>query len=97
MDKADKLRVSRLIHKIGLRYGLPDAAIKEIVESPYLFAHGKFKELELDDIKNEEELDALKTNYNFKALGKLYVNYPSLKKRNKQIKRNDLNMKKWKS
>jgi len=97
MTKDEHKKIKALIHRIGLRYNLPDEVVKRIVESPYEFAHSILSEAKLDGIKSLEELETHKTNFNFKALGKLYVNYPSLERREKQKNFiNKLNKQKWK-
>jgi hypothetical protein len=84
MTKDEHKKIKALIHKLGLKYNLSDDVVKRIVESPYEFAHSILKEAKLDGIQSEDELGEHKTNFNFKALGKLYVNYPSLERREKQ-------------
>jgi hypothetical protein len=98
MTKDEHKKIRALIHRIGLKYNLPDDVVKRIVESPYEFAYITLRQVKLDGIQSEEELKKHKTNFNFKALGKLYVNYPSLERREKQKKFiNILNKKnKWK-
>ena len=94
----DRKLIKMAIHRIGLKYNLTDKIIQQIVDSPYEFAYTILKEIEVDEIKTEEELDDLKTNFNFKALGKLYIAYPLVQRRENQIKRiiNLNNNKKWK-
>jgi hypothetical protein len=84
MTKADEIKIKQLIHKLGLKYKLSDEVIKNIIDSPYEFTYEKLREVVLDGVTTEEELDKLKTNFNYKGLGKLYVDYPSLLKREKQ-------------
>ena len=92
----EKQKVKALIHKIGLKYNLSDEAIKNLTSSPYLFAHGIIKELDLDGIETEEDLNSIPTNFYFKGLCKLYIPFPRVDRRNKQketYKR--LNKKRW--
>mgnify|MGYP000200434711 CR=1 FL=1 len=97
-NKIDEKKIKALIHSIGLKYNLSDHIIKEIVESPYEFTSIIMKELDLDDIKTEEDLSKIKTNFIYKAFAKLYINFPLINRRNKQ-KENIINLnnsKKWK-
>lgn len=97
MSNLHKNKVKKLIHSIGLKHNLSDEVIKKIVNSPYLFAFQKIKELELDDIKTEEELDNIKTNFYFKNLCKLYLPFDRLDRNHKQRDNlKNINNKKWK-
>ena len=97
MDSKHRRTLKSLIHKLGLKYKLSDEIIKHIIESPYEFTFEKLSSLDLKEIDSEEKLINTKTNFSYKALGKLYISYPVLKKRNKQIEHiTDLNNKKWK-
>ena len=84
MSKLDKVKIDNLIHKLGLKYQLPDNVIKEIVESPYKFTLEKIKELELSNIETEEELNSIKTNFIYKGLYKMYIDFASVKRRKQQ-------------
>jgi len=97
MNNIDKKKIARLIHRLGLKYKLSDHIIKEIVESPYLFTSTIIKRLDLDKVKTEEDLSKHKTNFIYKAFGKLYINFLLINKKNKQ-KENiiKLNKNKWK-
>jgi hypothetical protein len=96
MDKVDKIKLKQLIAKLAQKYNLSEETIKNIVESPYHFTYEKLKDLDLDEVKSEDEANELKTNFNYKGLGKLYLNYPSLKAR--QIRKNSVSKinKQWK-
>lgn len=97
MDKRDTQKVDMLIHRLSLKYMLPADTIRNIVNSPYIFADGIIRALNLDSINTEEDLKSKKTNFNFKGFGKLYVSYPLLNNRNRRINNmNNLNIKKWK-
>ena len=93
MDKKDKKKVQQLMHSVGLNHGLTAQQIKEIVESPFEFTAETIKELDLDNVTTEEELSEIKTNFNYRALGKLYLHFPLLARRIKQRK-NILNLNK---
>ena len=84
MDKIDKAKLKKLIHRIGLKYNLRDSEIKELVESPYEFTKEAFIKLNFDDIKTEEELKELKTTFLYKSFGKLYISFALINRRNKQ-------------
>lgn len=84
MSKIDKIKIDKLIHKLGLKYNMRDEDMKELIESPYLFTHEKLKELDLSNVQSEKELDKLKTNFLYKAFGRLYVSFPLIARRNKQ-------------
>ena len=76
-------KVKALIHSIGLKYGLTDDKIKQITDSPYLFADGVINDLSFNKPITEEEFNQLKTNFYFKNLGKLHIPFPRLEKRQK--------------
>lgn len=78
MDKADRIKVKAIMAVLAKKYKLPIDTIEEIVNSPYLFTYEKLKNLNLEEVNSEEETNELKTNFNYKGLGKLYLNYPSL-------------------
>ena len=95
MDKLDRKKISLLIHKLGLKYKLSDNIVKELVESPYEFASIIMKQLNIDDISDEDIKD-LKTNFNFLALGKLYMEESLIKRRIKQKENiNKVNKERW--
>lgn len=83
-NKVDKKKINDLIHSIGLKYQLSDEVIKEIINSPYLFAYEKIRELEISNITTEEELNEIKTNFYFKGLGKLHIPFSRINRRIKQ-------------
>ena len=97
MDKKDERKLKALIHRLGLKYQLSDDIIKEIINSPYLFTYETIKELDLSEVKTEEELLEIKTNFYYKGLGKLHIPFRRVDRRNKQqdsIK--NLNNRRWK-
>jgi hypothetical protein len=92
MNKVDEKKLKTLIHKLGLKYQLPDVVIKEIVESPYEFGASIIKQLNLDNIEDIQELDNTKTNFMFTGFAKLYINPIALKSRiNKRKNKLNLN------
>lgn len=72
MNKQHTLEVNRLIHSIGLKYGLRDVKVKEIVESQFRFIHETIQNLKIDET-SDEDLHELKTNFLLKHIGKLYT------------------------
>lgn len=97
MAKSDDLKIKNLIHTLGLKYGLSDKEIEAIVNSPHLFTKEKMIELELEPGMSEEEFANVKTNFGYKGLGLLYIDYKIYKKRIKQKENiNNINNKRWK-
>lgn len=84
MDKADKIKVKNLMARIAQKHKLPLSVIENIINAPYNFTYEQLKDYNLDEVESEEEANALKTNFNYKGLGKLYLNYPSLLARKKR-------------
>jgi|TARA_R110000822_G_scaffold152112_8_gene291358 hypothetical protein len=97
MDSNQK-KIAALIHRVGLKYNLSDAIIRELTSSPYLFTHTIVKELDLSEVKTEGELEEFKTNFYYKGLGKLHIPFNRVDRKNKQqssIK--DINKRRWKN
>lgn len=84
MDKSDFIKVKSLIHSIGLKYNLPDAKVREIVESQWKFADMKMREIPWETIKTEEDLDNTKTNFLFAPIGRLYVGMIQINRLNRR-------------
>lgn len=78
MSKSDEEKIKQLIHRIGLKYSLRDDDVRKIFESQFRFTYDTIRELELKDL-TEEELEELKTNFQYKYIGKLYINKQTLK------------------
>ncbi|MGK2864880.1 MAG: hypothetical protein ACSLE0_23310 [Chitinophagaceae bacterium] len=85
MDKTDRIKVKNLMAKMAQKYKLPLDVIEKIINSPYWFTYEQLKDYNLDEM-SVEEAKALKTNFNYKGLGKLYLNPPSLKVRQQRRK-----------
>lgn len=97
MSKLDKIKVDALIHSLGLKHNMRDEDMRELVNSPYLFTYEKLKELNIDDVKTEEDLAELKTSFLYKSFGKVFVSFPLINRRNKQRENIiNLNKRKWK-
>ena len=95
-DKIHQIKIKSLIHKLGLKYNLSDKDIREIVNSPYEFTQKTIKELDLDGVRTEEDLNNVKTNFYFKNLFRLYIPFSRVNRRNIQKKTlHNLN-KEWK-
>lgn len=77
-------KLEAIYHRIGLVNNLSKEEVKKIVESPYEFAKEKINELDLKEIKDEEEFNSITTNFLFKYLGKLHTNYRTISGRKKQ-------------
>lgn len=98
MKKSDELKIKKLIHKLGLKYGIKDKDIINIVKSPHLFTKEVMSKIELQPGLTEEEFNNIKTNFGYKGLGLLYIDYKMYKKRVKQRDNiNDINNKRWKN
>lgn len=98
MSKIDKLKLKKLRHHLGLKYGLSDDKIEEITNSPYEFTANKIRELDLSSIKTEEEFNKLKTNFIYTSFFKLIIDYKSIKARNNRRNNiNNINKEKWKN
>jgi len=94
----DKKKLKALIHRLGLKYQLSDEAIKELVDSPYLFTFGIMKALNLTEVETEEDLDNIKTNFYYKGLGKLHIPFSRVDRKNKQQDNvKHLNRRRWKN
>lgn len=83
MDK-DKVKVKQLMDRLAYKYKISAKEIEEIVNSPYHFTYEKLKELKLDEVESEDEAKSLKTNFNYKAFGKLYFSWDALQNRRKR-------------
>jgi len=86
--------IKKLIHDIGLKYGIPDEEVKNIVFSPYQFANEKLKEAneKINKANTPQDVEDLKKVFLFKSLCKLYIcNYRMknlIKKRKNNVRRN---------
>jgi hypothetical protein len=97
MDKADRIKLKQLISKIAKKHGLSAEIVENIINSPYLFTYEKLKDMDFSKVESEEDANKLKTNFNYKGIGKLYFNYRTFEV-NKQRKEEYLkiNNKRWK-
>ena len=89
MDKIDEGEIKRLIHRIGLKYNLRDDIVNKILVSPYKFTREKITELELKEVVDREDAEALKTNFMYLHIGKLYISIDRLLTINKIKQKNE--------
>lgn len=89
MDKVDEAEIKKLIHRIGLKYNLRDDIVNKILVSPYKFTREKITELELKEVVDREDAEALKTNFMYLHIGKLYISIDRLLTINKRKQKNE--------
>ena len=89
MDKIDEGEIKRLIHRIGLKYNLRDDIVNKILVSPYKFTREKITELELKEVVDREDVEALKTNFMYLHIGKLFISIDRLLTINKRKQKNE--------
>ena len=83
--KAEDHRIKKLIHSLGLEFGLQDDVIRKIVQAPFKFTRETISNLDVNNCDmTEEEFKTIKTNFIFSHLGKLYTNFRIFKKLSKQ-------------
>lgn len=73
MTEVDKKKIKDIIHTIGLNNNMKDEDVRNIIESQFRFTSKIIKELNLSNL-SKEQIDNLKTNFNYKYIGKLYTN-----------------------
>lgn len=71
--------ILKILHKVGLNNNLRDIEVKEIYESQFKFIFETIRKLELFE-GDDEDLENLKTNFQIKYLGKLFINKERIKK-----------------
>ena len=89
MDKIDEGEIKRLIHRIGLKYNLRDDIVNKILVSPYKFTREKITELELKEVVDREDAEALKTNFMYLHIRKLFISIDRLLTINKRKQKNE--------
>lgn len=89
MDKIDEGEIKKLIHRIGLKYNLRDDIVNKILVSPYKFTREKITELELKEVVDREDAEALKTNFMYLHIGKLFISIDRLLTINKRKQKNE--------
>lgn len=76
-----KKKLVKKIKEIAKRKNMPESVVQAIFESQFKFTRETIKELELiDEDLSEEEFNKLKTNFNWKHLGKLHTSYRAVQK-----------------
>jgi hypothetical protein len=80
MKKSDDEKIKQILHRVGLNNNLRDDDVRKIFESQFKFTYDTIRELELKEITGEQ-LDDLKTNFQYKYIGKLFINKEILKKK----------------
>lgn len=78
MDKSNNDKVDKMLHSVGLKYGIKDEDIRNIFESQFRFTYDTIRELDFTNL-TKEEIEELKTNFQYKYIGKLYINKKTLK------------------
>lgn len=68
-------KINLKIKELAKKHDLPESIVKEIYESQFRFMREKVQALDLRNTFEEEEFDKLKTNFNFKYLGKFYTKW----------------------
>lgn len=90
--KAEDHRIKKLIHSLGLEFGLQDDVIRKIVQAPFKFTRETISNLDVNKVMTKEEFDNIKTNFIYLHIGKLYTNFRVYEKIKKQ---QDNLRKKW--
>ena len=75
-----------IINKLSVKYNKPIEVIKAIVDSQYDFTRKTIKEIDLNLIQEVEDLENIKTTFNFMGFGKMYINIKKLKAIRKNLK-----------
>ena len=91
MANINKVKVDKLIRKLGQKYNLPHEQIREIVFSQFEFTAEKLKEYNFGTLQDIEELEPMKTTFLFKSLGRLYISPLAVQNLLNRIKRKKRN------
>lgn len=70
-SKADTIK----IRELAAKYGLRPMEVRNIIKSQFEFVRFKTKSLVFKDGMTREEFDAMKKNFTFPAIGKLYASH----------------------
>jgi hypothetical protein len=73
----------KIVNDLMIKYNLSEKEVIEIIESPFIFIRQTIKELDVEDIKTEEEFNNKIKNFNIPSIGKLhgsYYNYKNIQK-----------------
>ena len=80
-------RYEQLLNKLSLKYNKPVSIIRDIVESQFEFTRKNIKEVDLNGVVDNLDLEDMKTTFRFLNIGSLAVNINSLKYINKNKKK----------
>jgi len=80
-------RYEQLLNKLSLKYNKPVSIIRDIVESQFEFTRKNIKEVDLNGVVGNLDLEDRKTTFRFLNIGSLAVNINSLKYINKNKKK----------
>jgi hypothetical protein len=78
-------KINNLIHTLGLLNNLQDEEIRLIVESQFRFTYETIKNLNFENLSNEE-IDDLKKVFYYKYIGKIYTDSEIIQKHNNRSK-----------
>lgn len=76
LDKRQK----DIVRELSIKYKLTEEQIAEIIESPFIFIRSVIKNINVNEVKTEEEFKLKTKNFNIPCIGKLYANYYNFKK-----------------
>lgn len=73
MNESAEKKIKKLIHTIGLNNNLQDEEVKQIIEAQFRFTYETIRNLEFENL-TDEEIDSLKKTFYYKYIGKLFTN-----------------------
>lgn len=81
------------IKDISRKYNIPESVVEEIFNSQFKFYRTKMSEMNLNDVKTEEDYNNLKHIFYFKYIGKFFISWNKVTKIRESInkKNNKLN------
>lgn len=81
------------IKDVSRKYNIPESVVEEIFNSQFKFYRTKMSEMNLDEVKNEEDYNNLKHIFYFKYIGKFFISWSKLLKIREAVnkKNNKLN------
>jgi hypothetical protein len=80
-------RYNQLLNKLSLKYNKPIHVIKNIVESQFEFTKENIREIDLNEVESEEDLEKMKTTFRYLNIGSLAVNIHALKNIKNNLKK----------
>lgn len=72
--------IRKRIKELAKQHKIPESVVQKVWESQFRMIRDVTKHIDLKNI-SEEELNNIKTNFNWKYIGKLIVKYASIKKK----------------